>query len=373
MEHDILYKRTSTGAIQVWWMDSDGDRHRSNSGQYGGAITTSEWTNCTAKNVGRSNEVSPEVQAKLEVDAEYTLKQKKGYRLSIEDVDNVGFKPMLAQEFEGNNKKAVEKIFAAGGTVIVQPKLDGMRCIATKDGLMSRNGNPIVAVPHIIEALRPAFEEHPDLILDGELYNHDLKADFPKLMSLVKKQKPTAEDLEASRVIEYHIYDTPNRELLGRVPFHMLHSGEPPRLTNLWLRDVNTVPCVSLAALDAIHAQNLDQGYEGSMIRLDGPYEQKRSKLLLKYKPEMDGEFEIVSIHEGLGNSSGMAGYAVLYINGNKDRTFRANIMGTREHRVELLKNAGVLVGKLATILYFHLTPDGVPRFPRMKAVRDVE
>lgn len=369
MEHDILYKRTSTGAIQVWWMDSDGDRHRSNSGQLNGAITTSEWTVCTAKNVGRSNEVSPEEQAKLEVAAEYTLKQKKGYRTSIEDVDTVGFKPMLAQEFEGNNKKAVEKIFAGGGRVLVQPKLDGMRCIATKDGLVSRNGNPIVAVPHIVEALKPWFEQCPDGILDGELYNHDLKADFPKLMSLVKKQKPTAEDFKASEVIEYHIYDTGTRQYnsqLNTLLIQAVESGEP-------LRPLPVRSCRSLEEIDDIHAVYLGNGYEGSMIRLHGPYEQKRSKLLLKYKPEMDAEFEIVSINEGVGNKSGMAGYAVLYINASRDRTFRANIMGDRAYCTKLLERADEVVGKNATVLFFHLTPDGVPRFPRMKAVRDVE
>lgn len=359
--YDKLYKRTSTGAIQVWWMERDYEHHRSNSGQLNGAITTSAWTQCTAKNVGRSNAVSPEEQAELEVAAEYTLKQKKGYRTTIEDVDNVGFKPMLAQEFEGNNKKAVEKIFAGGGFVHVQPKFDGMRCIATAAGLMSRNGNPIVAVPHIVDALLPIFKEYPGLILDGELYNHALKADFPKLMSLVKKQKPTAEDFEASRVIEYHIYDSPQRGLFDTMRVHRPLMG------------TRTVPCSSLEAIEAEHATNLEQGYEGSMIRLAGPYEQKRSKLLLKYKPEMDAEFEIVSIHEGVGNKSGMAGYAVLYIDGNRDRTFRANIMGDRAYCTSLLKHADRVVGMMATVLFFHLTPDGVPRFPRMKAIRDPE
>lgn len=94
---------------------------------------------------------------------------------------------------------------------------------------------------------------------------------------------------------------------------------------------------------------------------------------LLKYKPEMDAEFEIVSIHEGQGNKSGMAGYAVLYINGDKDRTFRANIMGDRAYCAKLLPSADEVVGKMATVLFFHLTPDGVPRFPRMKAIREPE
>lgn len=359
MIYDKLYKRTSTGAIQVWWMEVEGEQHRAHSGQLNGAITTSGWTTCTAKNVGRSNEVSPEEQAILEVAAEYTLKQKKGYRQTIADVDDVGFKPMLAQEFEGNNKKAVEKIFANGDFVVVQPKLDGMRCIATAKGLVSRNGNPIVAVPHIVDALLPWFHKYPDLILDGELYNHDLKADFPKLMSLVKKQKPTAEDFKDSEVVEYHIYDVVPRSHIA-----FLEPTGP-------LRGVPAVTCRSLEEIDAHHATNLSLGYEGSMIRLPGEYEQKRSKLLLKYKPEMDGEWRIVSINEGVGNSSGMAGYAVLQL--DAERTFRANIMGTREYRTLLLEHADECIGNMATILYFHLTPDGVPRFPRMKAIRDPE
>lgn len=369
MSQQKLYKRTSTGAIQVWWMEIEEERHRACSGQLNGVITKSEWTTCTFKNVGRSNEITPEEQAVLEVAAEYTLKQKKGYRTSAEDVDSVGFKPMLAQEFEGNNKKNVEKIFAGGGQVVVQPKFDGMRCIATKNGLVSRNGNPIVAVPHIEEALKPFFEELPDLILDGELYNHDLKADFPKLMSLVKKQKPSEADLEASRVIEYHIYDTATRHHYRQMSaklWEAMDAGAP-------LMAVNACLSKSLTTIDAFHAANLKAGYEGSMIRLDGPYEQKRSKLLLKYKPEMDAEFEIVSIHEGQGNKSGMAGYAVLYIDGDRDRTFRANIMGDRAYCAKLLQSADAVVGKMATVLFFHLTPDGVPRFPRMKAIRDPE
>jgi hypothetical protein len=39
----------------------------------------------------------------------------------------------------------------------------------------------------------------------------------------------------------------------------------------------------------------------------------------------------------------------------------------------KLLEIADTLIGKDATIKYFNLTPDGVPRFPYVIAIRDYE
>jgi hypothetical protein len=39
----------------------------------------------------------------------------------------------------------------------------------------------------------------------------------------------------------------------------------------------------------------------------------------------------------------------------------------------ELLEKADDLIGKEATVKYFNLTPDGVPRFPYVIAIRDYE
>ena len=43
---------------------------------------------------------------------------------------------------------------------------------------------------HILDELQPFFNKYPDVVLDGELYNHDLKDNFEKIISLVRKQKP---------------------------------------------------------------------------------------------------------------------------------------------------------------------------------------
>lgn len=364
MHYEKLYKRTATGAIQVWWQERVGSRYRTHSGQKGGQIVSSEWTTAKPKNLGRSNETTPEQQAESEVESNYTLKKKSGYRVTVEDAKTSDrFSPMLAKIYS-DYREDVDEIFRKQETVLVQPKLDGIRCIATKDGLWSRQGNPIVAVPHIHEALQPAFRDDPSMIFDGELYNHDLKADFPRLVSLIKKQKPTPEDLaESKAMIEYWMYDSPRDDTtsarIGRVYDVALSVGRP-------LRPVPTHTVKSKFTLDELHGAHIDDGFEGTMIRLEGPYETKRSKLLLKHKEFMDAEFEVQGIFEGEGNRSGMAGYAVLLL--PDGRTFRANIKGERDYLRKILAEAKTYIGKAATVEYFHLTPDGIPRFPRVKA-----
>ena len=82
----------------------------------------------------------------------------------------------------------------------IQPKLDGVRCYITKDGAFSRNHKEFKTVKHIRDAFKPLFEKLPDLIVDGELYNHQFKNNFNKIISLVRKQKPTNKELdEATR------------------------------------------------------------------------------------------------------------------------------------------------------------------------------
>jgi DNA ligase-1 len=174
----------SKGKIREWRIEIEGPKYRTVSGLKDGKQVNSEWKYATAKNEGRSNATTPEEQAKAEVQALYTNRLERDYHKNIKDVGKSRFfKPMLADEW-GHRKDKIEY------PVWVQPKLDGVRCIASKDGLYSRQGKPILAAPHILEALTPLFEINPDLILDGELYNHDLKEDFNKIISLVRKTKP---------------------------------------------------------------------------------------------------------------------------------------------------------------------------------------
>lgn len=370
IEHPKLYKRTNAGKVQAWWIQRDGAKYRTCHGYFGGATTTSEWTTAEPKNVGQANHRTAEMQALAEVISAYEKKVAKGYtKTATEAASLETFSPMLALKYEDRTKDVAAAL--AKGPVFVQPKLDGIRCIATRHGLVTRNNKPIVSAPHIVEALAPIFKACPDVILDGELYNHELKHDFNQIVSLVKKTKPTDEDnARARELVEYHVYDTASdaaQDLRFQALFELLElcpAGSPVFF-------VDAEVAHNTRDVDMLYESFLADGYEGAMIRLDEPYEQKRSKNLLKYKPTQDAEFEIVEICEGNGNRSGMAGYAVVRLpNGN---TCHSNIKGDREFLRHTLASAAELVGKQATIEFFGFTPDGALRFPRIKAFHETE
>ena len=361
-----LYKRTETGAVQIWYQQVDGPYWRSISGQIDGQKVTSEWHECFITNEGKKNERNPYQQAIFEVEANYKKRLEKDYYDSIDKIDETRFfEPMLARDyndFAGKLKFGREKIFS-------QPKLDGIRCIATRDGLLSRNGKPLVSTPHIHKALLESSVFDHFRYTDGELYNHDLKADFNTIISLARKSKPTEEDLILSeKMIEYHVYDSFNH------PKDTFSQRNEDLISFNWvnwpkLKQVSTFEVTSQSELDELNHIYIEQGYEGQIVRLDGPYENKRSKYLLKRKEFIDEEFPIIRIEEGLGNRSGMAG--TIFIKLQDGRECGSGIAGTHEFCRQLLRERDLYSdGKgNATVRYFERTPDNVPRFPVTVAV----
>lgn len=359
MKLQTIYKKTKTDATQEWTIEVDGNKYRTISGQTDGKKITNEWTVVYGKNIGKANGTTDEEQCMKEAIAKRTKKLESGY---FENIDNINqkqyFEPMLAAKWEDVRDKVQYPIYS-------QPKLDGIRCIVTKDGMFSRNGKPIISAPHIRESLEVVFEENPQLILDGELYADKFANDFNKIVSLVKKTKPTEDDLlESKELIQYHIYDLPS----STSKFNQRYVD----LYELFLRYrdnfikhcvlVNTELCENIDVVMRLYGEYVDSGYEGQMLRTDGVYETKRSKALLKHKSFVDEEFVILDIVEGEGNRTGTAGYISFK---NKDgKPFKSNVKGTFEETAEMLKNKDYLIGKTATVKYFNLTPDGIPRFP---------
>jgi ATP-dependent DNA ligase len=132
---------------------------------------------------------------------------------------------------------------------------------------------------------------------------------------------------------------------------------------------VKTYVACDEQTLDELYGTLLEDGYEGQMVRTNDPYEYKRSNTLLKRKEFQDDEYRIVSIEEGNGNKTGMAGYAVL--EREDGIRFRSNIKGNHTFLTALLAEADNYVGRYATCKYFNLTPAGVPRFPYVIGFRD--
>jgi ATP-dependent DNA ligase len=358
MKLETIYKKTKTGAVQEWTIEVSDNKYRTHSGQCGGIITTNSWTIVYGKNEGKANGTTDNEQALKEAIAKRTKKLESGYFEDIKHINKTQyFEPMLASKWEDSKDKITYPIFS-------QPKLDGIRCIVTKDGMFSRNGKPIISAPHIIESLSEVFESYPELILDGELYADKFANDFNKIVSLVKKTKPTDADLkESKKNIQYWIYDLPDNAIQFADRCDRLHDlfGAFDSFSKHCI-EVETTLCMSEDDVVDLYEEYVDAGFEGQMLRLNGKYENKRSKNLMKHKSFIDEEYIIKGIVEGEGNRTGTVGYMVFETIDGKP--FKSNVKGTWEETAEMLKNKKQLIGKQATIKYFNLTPDGIPRFP---------
>ena len=281
-------------------------------------------------------------------------------------------KPMLAHKLN-ESKIDWDK------PVYMQPKLDGVRCLFTKDGAFSRTGKQFMNVRHIEDSLREYFKQYPDIILDGELYNHDLKDDFEKIISLVRKQKPgTIERYEAAKMIQYHIYDwissSANWILTGGLSYK-------ERLDNLICADiycgsVKHVKTDKVRFYDeakAFHNLNLKRGFEGSILRTDTPYKHGRSWGLMKFKDFHDAEATIVDYQEGKGKRLGTIGKFIM-------QDDDGNIFGCPPGKGYnysdmkcILENIHKYMGQRATFTYFERTKAGSYRHPLFKTLRNYE
>jgi DNA ligase-1 len=389
-----LYKIDTKGKLREWTMHIDGASFYAVKGLVDGKKTTDKATTTIAKNVGRSNETTPEEQAELQAQAKFQKKLDSGYALDEVDAQKKKFyEPMLAHNFKDRQDELVGKY-----PVFSQPKLDGIRCIVRKEGNTligrTRNGKEIECIPHILKSLNGFFLAYPKAILDGELYNHDLRDNFNKITSLVRKQKPIKSDkmtdkafdkkvaeykerlAEAEDTIQYHVYDAPriNDVINEKQSFDYRMDELKAHLTqNKHIVLVETNEVYSLGNLNSLYGQYLEQGYEGQMVRKSlSSYENKRSTSLLKRKEFVDAEYRVVDIDVGNGNRSGTAKHLVCYCETTK-KTFNSNIKGSFDYLKEIYDNRKDYIGKLATIKFFQLTPDGIPRFPYAIGFRDYE
>ena len=389
-----LYKVDTKGKLREWTMHIDGASFYAVKGLVDGKKTQDKATTTIAKNVGRSNETTPEGQAELQAQAKFQKKLDSGYALNEIDAQKKKFyEPMLAHNFKDRQDELVGNY-----PVYSQPKLDGIRCIVRKedDKLIgrTRNGKEIECIPHILKSLNGFFLAHPKAILDGELYNHDLRDNFNKITSLVRKQKPIKSAsmtdkafakkqteyqerlAEAEDTIQYHVYDAPriNDVINENQSFDFrIDELKAKLMTNKHIVLVETNEVYSLGNLNSLYEQYLEQGYEGQMVRKSlSKYDNKRSTSLLKRKEFIDAEYKVVDIDLGNGNRSGTAKNLVCYCP-KTNTTFNSNIKGSFEYLKEIYDNRKDYIGKLATIKYFQLTPDGIPRFPYAIGFRNYE
>jgi DNA ligase 1 len=278
-------------------------------------------------------------------------------------------KPMLAYKVGKKEVDWSEKVF-------IQPKLDGVRCVISKDGAYSRTGKEWLNIHHITAKLEPFFETYPDVILDGELYNHDLKNDFEKIISLVRKTKPTEGDrVESAGYVQFHCYDYIPGPALRRAKFSSrikwLYAELPEsycvKFTSTYL--VNKYE----EALNMHQDAFLANGYEGSILRLDKPYECKRSYNLQKFKDFHDTEATIVGYVPGKGKFTGLIGKFLMRDDNGIEFGCPIGKGYNFQDRRDILENVHDYIGKQATFTYFERTKANSYRHPLYKTLRNYE
>jgi len=257
--------------------------------------------------------------------------------------------------------------------VYIQPKLDGVRCVFTKDGAFSRTGKEFKNVRHIEMALKSFFDQQPDVVLDGELYNHKLKNDFEKIISLVRKQKPTDTDRrDAQHLVQFHCYDYISAPV---------YDSYKTRMQNLVVSDIYDVQVKYVPAklVDSynyartLHEKYLDKGYEGSIIRLDGLYKHGRSYDLMKFKDFSDAEATIINYELGKGKRQGTLGKFIMLDDEGVQFGCPPGKGYTYKDLATMLLKINDYIGQRATFTYFQRTQAGSYRHPLFKCIRNYE
>jgi len=279
---------------------------------------------------------------------------------------------MLAQKFDSN------RICFETQEVYIQPKLDGIRCIFTKDGAYSRAGNQFMNLEHIELKLNMFFKNNPDVILDGELYNHKLKNDFEKIVSLVKKQKPTQKDrVEAQTMIQYHIYDlVPAKPSMNRVykeRYKILTKEFNKKKYDRMIELVKTDTVTSYDEAVTYQKSFLKKGYEGAILRKNGLYKQKRAWELQKMKDFHDTEATIIGYEVGKGKREGHLGKFLMQDDEGVKFGCPPGKGYTYKDMKDMLENIDDYIGQRATFTYFQRTKAGSYRHPLFKGLRNYE
>lgn len=265
--------------------------------------------------------------------------------------------------------------FSQRKPMFIQPKLDGVRCYININGAFSRNHKPFHNVKHILTELEPFFRDNPHITLDGELYNHRFRDNFNKIISLVRKQKPTqADKFEAASSLQFHCYDLFSSKYPQAKFSERELNIEEFKARYGWraIQTVQTDIVFTRKDLNKYHKRNKQNGYEGSMLRQNTTYQQRRTTDLQKVKDWSDTEITVTDFVEGKGKFERGLGKFIGFDSDNRVVEVPWPTL-TLIERQDIFKNIDQYIGKVLTFEYFERTPAGAYRFPRAKAFRNYE
>lgn len=367
----MLYTKDKSGKVRYW----NGEVVQVNGkifivkafGQVGGKETETSTEIKAGKNIGKKNETTPLEQAHLELNSLIKKQKDAGYVESLEELESrILILPMLANKWETMSHHISEPF-------LIQPKLDGVRMLVGRcDGkliMLSRTGKPIRYMDHIASELTWL----PDgRFLDGESYNHEIT--FEEITGMCRTSLESSANQKQLDQIEFHVFDT--------FDINNLNETFEKRLEYLmkvvfkkslkYVKKVQTILVTKKQSIYEWHKKFEERGYEGVMIRDPrGKYHlADRSNHLLKLKSFNTDEYKIVGADEAKGRDTGTVVWVCETQSGQR---FSVRPRGSLEERRNWLVEKDRYIGKMLTVQYQNITPDGLPRFPVGLTFRDYE
>ena len=399
---DILVSKDNKGKIRVVEIDYEWDDNRRGyvirrkTSQYGGKVTVQPeiWIL-----TGKAKRTVSE-QVKLEYNSHLKKYQDKGYKLLPSNIDlkdspsvqafveeqmgegvsdSNGFKKhMLAKQAD----KVATSVFDKLKYWYASRKIDGVRCsFYYKDGEVrtaSRGGEHYDYSTTFMRnnpKLIQFFENHPDIVLDGELYKHGKS--LQQISGAARLEKTTS----GMDWLEYYIYDVMDSTKTFEERLEILHDIESELSLGfnpnkeweegeLRFQMVPQEKVVGWTNIQKLHDKYVSEGFEGVVIRDPSKVYNfgGRTNAMIKVKMYKDAEFEIVGYEEGLRPED-----MVFVCQTELGARFEAKPMGPRELKYEYLDRMDEIIGKMATVKYFYLSDEGVPLQPVLKCIRDYE
>lgn len=364
-----LKKTNSKGTSQLWKATIVGNKITYEWGQEGGARNTKVQVVKSGKNIGKANETTVEEQTIFTAENKVISKMNQGFELikgkltsdhSKKTAVNEAVPKIMHADKYMNHRKKVDHL----PKVIVQPKLDGNRCmINIKTGKMyARSRKEIVSIPLLGDLVKEACKHLVNVTwVDGELFSLDLS--FNEIQSIIRTTK-RIDEKEALK-IKYNIFD------------YMSVDAAEVRVKNIdeLVKENDRVKIVPsyITTPDRIqewHDKFVEMGHEGVMIRLLGfQYENKHSYAIFKYKMFVDEEFEVVGFTTERGDDKRLGAVICKMKDG---QTFKARPMGSDAERKYMLTHQNEFIGQMATIKFQKYDENtGKPIFGVLKGFRD--
>ena len=192
------------------------------------------------------------------------------------------------------------KKYKPKGNWYVSEKYDGIRAIWTGSKLITRSNREFSYVPPWFIIQLPK-----GIPLDGELLVPGKPFSYFSAISVRKDYD------ERWKEIVYMVFDTPNPKLPFYQRLEYLKKVIKKSMSNICLASFSLVQNIenNMNIIESHFKSIIGKGGEGVMlINKNNIYVGKRTKDLLKYKKEIEGECKVVYYIEGKGKYKGMLG-----------------------------------------------------------------